>query len=460
MTNTIAIDSQLSKEAETSNREELEEDKQKPGKLSRAILSIKQFATISEIMRVCGAIIMVASMSMFLIQGWTEQNDVQRYLKLLAQSGLLAGAGLLLSLLLKEYRGARMFFGLSLVSVPANFTVIGALIFSLFNVENITQGLPSFAKWTIVDGSSITLVAIGAFALLLPVVWFAFRIMARRSAGKLTAIFMLLNMALLIPVRSGLMLTAVFFVLAITAFFYQRKLIQQDETLTTPGGIFSRCMLFVPALLVFVRSTGFYTFEPVLTIVGALCVYFISRQLAKEAGDNQFASISLRLVQAAAGFVTTFFSIGIFGLSTPEVALNLAFTSALLAAFMLDYRMISHSKLKNSIVTLIALKMAALNILCALFEPANMLITTCAITAGLFFVFYGINFKSKLMSIAGGLIILVTSYTLITNITQLLMQSGWIGLGITGGVVIVGASLLDRYGATVKLYLAKKSEAE
>jgi len=409
-------------------------------------------------MRVFGAIIMVASMSMFLIQGWTEQNDVQRYLKLLTQSGLLASAGLLLSILLKEYRGARMFFGLSLVSVPANFTVIGALIFSLFNVEAITQGLPSFAKWTIVDGSSIALVAIGAFALLLPVVWFAFRIMARRSAGKLTAAFMLLNMALLIPVRSGLTLTAVFFVAALSAFFYQHKLTQEDETLATPGGIFSRCMLFVPALLVFVRSTGFYTFEPVLTIVGALCVYFISRQMAKEAGANRFTSITLRIVQAVAGFTATFFSIGIFDKSTYEISVNLIFTSLLLAAFMLDYRSINQKKLANTIVALIALKLAALNILCTLFIPTSMLVTTCVMATGLYFIFYGICFKSKLMSISGGLIISVGSYTLITDISQLLIQSGWIGLGVTGGIVIVGASLLDRYGATVKLYLAKKPE--
>lgn len=458
MTNEMTIDSQLSSGVDTSGLEQMKENKQQSGRFSRAILNIKQFATVSEIMRVLGAIIMVASMSMFLVQGWTEQNDVQRYLKLLTQSGLLAGAGLLLSLVLKEYRGARMFFGLSLVSVPANFTVIGALIFSLFNVQNITQGLPSFAKWTIIDGSSIVLVAIGAFALLLPVVWFAFRIMARRSAGKLTVAFMVLNMALLVPVRSGLTLTAIFFVAASVAFFYQRLLIKQDDTLTTPGGIFSRCMLFVPALLVFFRSTGFYAFEPILTIVGALCVYFISRQMAKEAGDSRLASITLRLVQATAGFITAFFSIGIFGGSTYEIAANLVVTSILLIAFMLDYRSIHHKKLANTIVILIALKLAAFNILCTIFEPANMLITTSALATGLYFIFYGIGFKSKLMSIAGSLIILVTSYTLVTNFAQLLMQSGWIGLGITGGVVILGASLLDRYGATVKLYLTKKSE--
>ena len=66
------------------------------------------------------------------MQGWSEGNDIRRYLLLLAQTGLLGAAGFALSHLVRETNGARIFFGLALVSIPANFTILGALLYSVF----------------------------------------------------------------------------------------------------------------------------------------------------------------------------------------------------------------------------------------------------------------------------------------------------------------------------------------
>ena len=92
---------------------------------------ILKIASFSELLRIFGACAVLASMSLFLMNGWSEGNDIQRYLKLLAQTGLLTLGGLALSVGLKEYKGARLFYGLSLVSVAANFTILGALIYSM-----------------------------------------------------------------------------------------------------------------------------------------------------------------------------------------------------------------------------------------------------------------------------------------------------------------------------------------
>ena len=70
-------------------------------------------------------------MSSFMLQDWGSANDIQHYFMLLMQSALLAGAGFAMSYLLKENKGARIFFGLGLISVTANFTILGALVFSL-----------------------------------------------------------------------------------------------------------------------------------------------------------------------------------------------------------------------------------------------------------------------------------------------------------------------------------------
>ena len=42
--------------------------------------SLKNFGTLSEALRILGAAVLVASMSVFMLQGWSEGNDINRYL--------------------------------------------------------------------------------------------------------------------------------------------------------------------------------------------------------------------------------------------------------------------------------------------------------------------------------------------------------------------------------------------
>lgn len=425
------------------------------GRFAKVLKSIKQFASVSEVMRVFGAVVMVASMSLFLVQGWTDQNDVQRYLKLLTQTGLLAGAGLLLSLLLKEYRGARMFFGLSLVSIPANFTVIGALILSAFNPAGLTEGLPAFAQWTLAEGMNVGLVTAVALAALLPVTWFAFRIMARRSASKLTMAFILLNAGLMIPVRTGLSLSVVFLLSAAAALLIERRLIRADETLSTPGGVFSRALLFIPALLIYLRSAGFYTFDPILNVAAAAGIYAVSRYFANILTASSPFTVLLRSVQGLAGFATGL-------LSTQFLPVVSSFPSALIALnailglMMIDYQTVRPALLSKMVIAVAAMLISATSILAIVFLP-SAIATVTALATGLFLIAYGMTFKQKRFLLMGGGVIATTSFYAVSNITELLMQSGWVGLGMLGGVTIVSASLLDRYGATVKLYFSKFS---
>ncbi len=49
--------------------------------------SVRNFATLSEALRLLGAGVILASMSVFLLQGWNAGNDISRYLLLLTQTG-------------------------------------------------------------------------------------------------------------------------------------------------------------------------------------------------------------------------------------------------------------------------------------------------------------------------------------------------------------------------------------
>lgn len=89
-----------------------------PSLTGRIANAIKGFASFSELLRMVGAGIVVASMSSFMLQDWGSGNDIQRYFLLLMQSALLAAGGFAMSYVLRENKGARIFFGLSLIPSP------------------------------------------------------------------------------------------------------------------------------------------------------------------------------------------------------------------------------------------------------------------------------------------------------------------------------------------------------
>ena len=65
---------------------------------------IENIMSLSQLLRFIGAISILASMSLFMFKGWSDGNDIGRYLKLLAQTGMITGAGLILSFVVKRLK--------------------------------------------------------------------------------------------------------------------------------------------------------------------------------------------------------------------------------------------------------------------------------------------------------------------------------------------------------------------
>ena len=159
------------------------------------------YATLSNLLRVLGAGVLVASVSIFLMKGWSTGNDIQRYLMLLAHTVLLGVTGLGIGYWIRESKGARLFLALSLVSAVVNFAVLGGLIYSQVQWDNGLSLYPGFARWQACFLISFFTTAGAALMLLVPVSWIAFLTLARRSALPLTLLFLASGSLLLIPIR-------------------------------------------------------------------------------------------------------------------------------------------------------------------------------------------------------------------------------------------------------------------
>jgi uncharacterized membrane protein YecN with MAPEG domain len=240
--------------------------------------SVRNFATLSEALRILGAGVILASMSVFLLQGWSQGNDISRYLLLLAQTGLLAAAGFAMSHIVKETKGARLFFGLALVSIPANFTILGALLYSVFQWDGGLTAYPGYADWRIEDVASIGVTMGAAMFVLVPVTLFCFAIMARHSAKSLSLHFLALNALLLLPIRSSMLAGTIALVGVLYALYVMSKLTKENRALKTGEGKFALATLFIPLGIILFRSMYFYQVDSLMIAMVGMVLFLSARQ--------------------------------------------------------------------------------------------------------------------------------------------------------------------------------------
>lgn len=442
----------------TANIQPETQDEKAPGKLNQLIESIQQFATVAEVMRIVGAATMIASMSLLLLKGWHDGDDIYRYLKLLGMTGLLAAGGFSLSYLLKEQKGARLFFSLGIVSVPANFGILGALIFSLVPKVGPATAYPNFAYWVVSDVSSVVMVCFGAAFVLLPVTILGFRILARDSAKLLTLTYLGLNTLLLLPFRDsllvGIMLAAALIVPAIVS----RISLAKDVSLHSIRGKYSIGVLFIPAMILLVRNLYLYQLDSFLGLMFCVSVYWAFRQWSLSETVSARVKVVLESISVPIAFSGALFMADLVPYTFDP--LPFATFSAVLALFLVDFqRRAEQSLLKWMIVT------GTAGVIAATMLASTLLIDTAAtaLLATLFGIgqfMFGIYARNRSVMFIGLALTLLAAWFGLSDVIALLLSGDWLTLAIVGGVAIVGASLIDRFGPTIQYRLSNRFSGE
>ena len=414
--------------------------------------TVRNFATLSEALRMFGAVFILASMSVFLLQGWYEGNDIRRYLLLLAQTGLLAAAGFAMSHIIKETRGARVFFGLALVSIPANFTILGALLYSVFQWDGGLTAYPGYADWRIEDVASIGFTMSAAMLVLVPVTLFCFAIMARRSTKPLSMHFLLLNALLLMPVRSSIAAGTIALVGIVWALFAMAKLTHDDLAMKTGEGKFALVTLLIPPGIILFRSMYFYQVDSLMVAMVALALFLAAR------AASQFPDRSARLaaaLEAVSWPLAMVFSLALGAALEPGIRADLMAPtfSLIYAALALDVVRRTDSRALAKMIG------ASVSLAVAVSFTFSVALVPSAISA-LFSVAAGVSLfvwgaaGRKPFTIIAGLVTLGAGVIFgFDAILQLIISSSWIDLAIFGAGAIALGSVLDRHGAAIKLRL-------
>ena len=175
----------------------IDDSTDQPGEAERG-----QTTALTKLLRGAGAMLLLSSAATFLLQRWNAGDDIWRYSLLLVQTVVLELSAILCAARIRESRGARTLFALSLAMLPAHFGVLGGLVYSRFSWDHAATELPIHVRWVAPSPESALMTLGVALVLLAPMAYFSLLSLVRAEARRLLGLLFALNALLLVPVRN------------------------------------------------------------------------------------------------------------------------------------------------------------------------------------------------------------------------------------------------------------------
>lgn len=416
---------------------------------------MRNITNFASLLRVCGALIMLVAMSSYLMQGWSDGNDISRYYMLLSQTFLLALSGLGLSYVMKENKGARIFFGLGLISITVNMTTLGALIFSTMQWGSALVQYPSVAQWVAPESSEIMMALLGTALISAPVIWVGYKVLARRSAHALSGMFLFTNLLLLVPVRESLFIGVVALAAVILPVVILCKRMSQDNSLRTPEGLFAMATVFVPAGIIICRSIWLYPVDEILQIILAGTAFIALRFCAQQTAEDSVARGITHWLSLGAALGVAMPAAVLTARYLPD-ALSFSVFGFVFAGLLLDLS--TRCQKPNAFIRLAAITLAVSHIL-PVMSVDDMSIAVLCIIAGLAIIAVARHHGLRYLMIMGALTFMAGAGRQMLEFVEWVDFSNWITLSISGGVIIITASLIERHGALIKMRWDRRAKS-
>ena len=406
--------------------------------------------SITSLLRGAGAFAVIASLSLFTLQGWSEGNDINRYLTLLSQTGLLVASGFLLNWLIKEQKGARMFFILALGSVLANVTILSALLYSFAPLDHNLVDYPDMMRWVATSPSSFIPLAATSMAVLTGFSYFAFSILARPIAKPLTISLLGLSLVLLLPIREPLFALGLAALALIIASKKIKDLNDRKSVFKTLETRIAFAILYLPSIIIIARAVLLYPIEPLVFSVFSLLFYAGVRYWRRHVGSH----FLVEAVSTTSIFLTAY-SLGIHLESINASVAFFACVATILTLSVDQMRASANEKIYRFIALVLSGIVAPIVLLTILLDDS--LINVCiALAANGSILAINLwrnkqdNRASNNLLITSTLMLIATSLVGAMVIIETIALGNWILLGLIGVLMIFSSSLLEWYKTTSK----------
>ncbi len=407
----------------------------------------RKYASVSDLLRYAGAVSVAVAMGLFLIDGAAQFTDLQRFLTMLGFTAALTAAGFVMSLLVKEQRGSRAFMMLSLLSVPVNFTVFGALLYSFMPLDGLAQNYPGFALWEASSTDVVTAMAAG-LAVLVPVVWMSTTVLARTARNWLTASLLVSSAVLVIPVRQEIIIAVLAVLSACALWWFVRRNSKDSLALKTIEGKFAVALLFVPPIVLIARGLFLYEASGVLVLMLSAGAYLILRQMLVAQKQPGFLAVCGTLLATLVALVASTAATDVINQLIRD---DLAVVFGIGGFLVLNHDLVKVSP-NESFAKTVGIVAATLSV-CALVALSllngDAMVTAMCIATLAAMTTYGFMRSYLSLSVIAMCGIAAISMMHIESMWALAMQTGWWGIASAGAIAIVAGSLIDRAGTVV-----------
>ena len=399
---------------------------------------------LPDLLRILGTGALLIAMYSFLIKGWGEGNDVFRYLLMLGHTGVLAAIGLASGHWLKESKGARLLLTLALVSVPANFAILGAFIFSQSKLVNISQ-YPNYVAWSVDSMQTALMTSGGALLILLPVTLLGFTVLARSLSKRLTILFLISSAALLLPIRDPMMVGLVVLALMVMTIIFTRKSAQQNIAAKTQEGIIALSLQALPLAILMGRTLWLYSADMFLLTVMTTTIYLMLRQSALFYESDSRLKNRLNRLSLIPAIATA--PLLVFTLIDINWAINaLVLPIATTVSAIMIYDIAQRNENNAATYRWMAALMIVVGMTINMGSNAGLLAAISCITAGVILLILGYKNKQRGFFINGFILMLIGLVQQFYELVHHFNLGSWASMAVMGILTIVIASVIEAKG--------------
>lgn len=371
-------------------------------------------------LRALGTTFLLGSLAVFLAEGFAPTGVLGRAIALTGLTGALIGLGIVALRVWDDRIGARLFLGLSALTLPVHFALVAA------GIHDLVHGATSADLVGLV-------VASGLAVALLPFMAFGASALVRGRGLVLVGLLALLSTPLLLPTRDPdvtacLALAALAVVIAVETLVFRR-----DRRMRTLEAIAARAFLLVPIAILLLRNPyhGISTFwAGTFFLVGAVVLLFAPRALGIE---NVF-SILLQFVGSLALLTAAL----VYNASVPELAP--LFTLA---------GLVCHASVAGRPIVLAYLASLHLAVVAVVlgFSPTTVGLLVF-LPVGVIHTIVGIQARSVPLTLANGVSTLGGTTAALLRMIELPEFGTWVIPAILALLFLSAASLVERASRT------------
>lgn len=417
--------------------------------------SPKVFRKALRLMRALGVVVLVIAAFLYVMRDAADAGLLRGYYTFLGFTTLVAIGGWIAARKWKDSAGGRALLGMGAALLPVHMTQHGG-----FLIGNIRGDVSS--PWYASGGELTLLMALSA-PILLITTWLGYSAWLRKQARILVPLYLLTNMALLIPVREGPSVVWVGMGMAIPCFIILGWLRARNEVMGSAEGIIARVAFGSSFALLIGRCVmnGSPTLSLVafaLGLVGITLFYPVTRELRRPLLRNWMRGGGITLMSLG-WFVWMWEQLWVHNrfilpIDSDGLSLVLCIPPIIAASTMLLFSNPSETKVLRRILGWIGVATLALGILYALclFQAGVSLAVGALALMGAFVTSEKWMLRVGVATAAIGIV----SFTILGF--EQVEGVSWMVLATAGLMLVMAVSYLENRGTTIMRWIRARME--